>query len=281
MMGKSMHFLPNIKPRPCWWLLTALLFLAATNRVVVGQEPVKNLGLPGESFLVGDRAAFILWPESGKRRDPQPWVMYAPTLPAYPDVHERWMHQKFLDAGVAVAGIDVGEAYGSPSGNLGMTALYEHLVKERAFAAKPVLFGRSRGGLWVSSWAIKNPDKVAGIIAIYPVFDFTTYPGLEKAAPAFGVTPETLTEQLPQWNPISSAGVLPAAKIPVAIIHGDVDTVVPLEQNSQTLAQIYADAGEASLMHLEVVSGQGHNFWQGFFRSQSLVDQAIRWATRN
>ncbi|MBL8890984.1 MAG: prolyl oligopeptidase family serine peptidase [Planctomycetaceae bacterium] len=276
-----MHFLPDTQPRPFWWLLVALWCFATTDREVFGQEPVKELILPGESFLIGDRAAFILWPEPAKRRDPQPWVMYAPTLPAYPDTHERWMHQKFLDAGVAVAGIDVGEAYGSPNGNEGLTALYEHLIQKRGFAAKPVLFGRSRGGLWVSSWAIKNPDKVAGIIAIYPVFDLTTYPGVEKAAPAFGLTSETMSDQLQQWNPIAGASVLPTAKIPVAIIHGDVDTVVPLEQNSQTLARIYADAGEASLMSLEVVSGQGHNFWQGFFRSQSLVDQAIRWATRN
>ena len=28
--------------------------------------------------------------------------MYAPTLPAYPDSHEKWMHEQFLAAGVAV-----------------------------------------------------------------------------------------------------------------------------------------------------------------------------------
>jgi alpha-beta hydrolase superfamily lysophospholipase len=246
-----------------------------------GQGPIKNLGLPGETFLIGDRPAFILWPDSAKRRQPQPWVMYAPTLPGYPDVHEKWMHQKFLDAGIAVAGIDMGEAYGSPAGNDGMTSLYDYLVTERQFKARPCLLGRSRGGLWVSSWAIRHPDKVAGIIGIYPVFDLTTYPGLAQAAPAYGLTPTALSDQLAEWNPIARADVLAKAKIPMAIIHGDVDTVVPLEQNSQTMARIYRESGVASEMFLEVVSGQGHNHWQGFFRSQSLVDHAIRWATRN
>lgn len=261
----------------CWMATTA----DSTRAQDVQDQPRKDLVLPGESWQIGEHTAFILWPEPAKRRQPQPWVMYAPTLPGYPDSYEKWMHQKFLDAGIAVAGIDMGEAYGSPAGTDGLTSLYEHLVTDRGFATKPCLFGRSRGGLWVSSWAIRHPDKVAGIIAIYPVFDLTTYPGLERAAPAYGLTAQDLAQELSKWNPIARADVLANAKIPMAIIHGDVDTVVPLEPNSQTMARIYSDAGVASLMHLEIVSGQGHNHWQGFFRSQSLVDHAIRWATCN
>ena len=49
------------------------------------------------------------------------------------------------------------------------------------FAPRPCLLGRSRGGLWVTSWAADNPDKVAGLAGIYPVFDLRTYPGLAKA----------------------------------------------------------------------------------------------------
>ncbi len=110
--------------------------------------------------------------------------MYSPTLPRYPDVHEKWMHQQFLDAGVAVAGIDVGESYGSPEGRKHFSALYKELTTKRNFGAKPCLLGRSRGGLWSSSWAIRNTDKVAAIAGIYPVFDLTTYPGIKRAAPA-------------------------------------------------------------------------------------------------
>jgi len=241
-------------------------------------KPVKELILPGESFLLQDRPAFILWPEPEKRQTPQPWILYAPTLPGYPDSHERWMHQQFLDAGIAVAGIDMGEAYGSPTGTAGQQALYEHLVQQRGFSPKPCLFGRSRGGLWVSSWAIQNPDKVAGIIAIYPVFDLRTYPGLDAAAPAYQATAAELTQRLEQANPIEQAHVLANHKIPFAIIHGDIDTVVPLPENSQRMAEIYRTADAADYMHLEVVPGQGHNYWEGFFRSQPLVDHAIRWA---
>ena len=70
--------------------------------------PIKKLILPGEAFLVEGRPAFVFLPPEKERRQPQPWILYAPTLPPYPDDHEKWMHEQFLAAGVAVAGIDVG-----------------------------------------------------------------------------------------------------------------------------------------------------------------------------
>jgi hypothetical protein len=44
------------------------------------------------------------------------------------------MHERFLEAGVAVAGIDVGEAYGSPKLRGLFTALYKELTGWRGFA---------------------------------------------------------------------------------------------------------------------------------------------------
>jgi alpha-beta hydrolase superfamily lysophospholipase len=156
-----------------------------------------------------------------------------------------------------------------------MSTLYEELTEKRGFAKQPCLLGRSRGGLWVSSWAIANPDKVAGIAGIYPVFDLRTYPGLAKAAPAFEMTPQQLESQLDEFNPIARIDVLAKAKIPVCIIHGDVDKVVPLKENSQTLADRYQQASAKDAVTLIVVAGQGHNFFEGFFHCQELVDFAI------
>ena len=153
--------------------------------------------LAGNLFQVGERKAFMFLPEESKCRSPQPWVMYAPTLlPHYPDEHERWMHERLLDAGIAVAGIDVGEAYGSPQCVAAMNQLYEHLVQHHNFATKPSLLGRSRGGLWVSSWAAENVDRVSGMAGIYPVFDLTTYPGIPTAARAYEMQPDRLNNLL-------------------------------------------------------------------------------------
>ena len=88
------------------------------------------------------------------------------------------------------------------------------LTTNRNFAKRPVLLGRSRGGLWVTSWAARNPGKVAGIAGIYPVFDLKTYPGLDKAAPAYGLSAEELEKKLDELNPISRIEILAKAKIP-------------------------------------------------------------------
>lgn len=248
------------------------------------EEPTKPKPPPGrialnvENFSVADRPAFIYMPAADKRAKPQPWIFYAPTLSAYPDEAERWMHEQFLANGIAVAGVDVGEAYGSPKSHRVFDALYDELTKQRGFATKPCLLGRSRGGLWVSSWAIAHPERIAGIAGIYPVYDFRTYPGLANAAGAYGLTPAELEARAAEFNPIARVSVLAKAKIPVTIIHGDVDTVVPLKQNSAELVRQYKEAGAESLVKLIVAEGQGHNFWPGFFRSQELVDFAIKQA---
>lgn len=239
------------------------------------KKPVKELILPGKSFMVAGRPAFVMQPSGKPKAKPRPWIMYAPTLPAYPDSHEKWMHEQFLAAGIAVAGIDVGEAYGSPKGREYFDALYREMTEKRGYSKKPCLLGRSRGGLWVSSWAIENPDKVAGIAGIYPVFDLRTYPGLEKAAPAYDMSATELEATLVKHNPIQRVATLAAEKIPVFFIHGDIDEVVPLKENSAAFVEQYKTAGLPSLAELIVVEGQGHNFWEGFFHCQELVNFAI------
>jgi 6-phosphogluconolactonase len=251
-----------------WWVL-------AVGLPAVADRPVKELILPGESFLVEGRPAFVLLPPEKKRTKPQPWVLYAPTLPGLPDGHEKWMHERFLEAGVAVAGIDVGESYGSPTGRGLFTALYRELAGRRGFAPRPVLLGRSRGGLWVTAWAADNPDKVAGLAGIYPVFDLRAYPGLARAAPAYGLTAGELEARLGELNPIERVGTLARARVPALLIHGDEDRVVPLGENSAEFAARYRAAGAGGAVRLIVARGQGHNFWEGFFCCQELVDFVI------
>ena len=264
---------------PSGFAIACLVVSLACHTVYAQEKPrikADQLILPGEVFEVGGKQAFVLLPEESKRKSPQPWIMYAPTLlPQYPDTHEKWMHEQFLSAGIAIAGVDIGEAYGSPTKSAAIDALYAELVSKRGFKPKPCLLGRSRGGLWASSWAIRNPDKVAGLAGIYPVYDLTTYPGLEKAAPAYDLPLAEFEKQLDKFNPIRSIRKLAEAEIPVCIIHGSVDKVVPLEPNSGTLQKTYSDAGKASLVQLIVVPDQGHNHWEGFFRCQELVDFAI------
>lgn len=236
-------------------------------------QPTKKLPLPGEVFSVEGHTAFVILPKPEMQAAGRPWVWYAPTLPNLPGPEEAWMFRKFLDAGIAVAGIDVGESFGSPDGRALYQSLYKELVEKRGFSKKPCLLARSRGGLMLDNWAVEHPESVGGIAGIYPVCDLRSYPGIDKAAPAYRMTPEELTAALAQHNPVDRVEPLARAGVPVLHIHGDQDTVVPLEVNSAELARRYRQFGGE--MKVIVIEGGGHDMWPGWFQSQELVDFVI------
>lgn len=241
-------------------------------------SPLKNLILPGETFTVAGKTAFLFTPATADASLPplatKPWILYSPTLPAYPDKAEQWMHEQCTKAGIAVAGIDTGESYGSPEAVKAAEALHAEMVR-RGYAPRPAVLGRSRGGLWASAWAIAHPDLTAGIGGIYPVYDWRTYPGAQRAAGAYGLKPDELTARAADLCPIERIDVAAQAGVPVCIIHGDDDKVVPLEPNSARLKARYDAAGKGDLVNLIVAKGQGHSMWEGFFRCQPLVDFLI------
>jgi pimeloyl-ACP methyl ester carboxylesterase len=240
------------------------------------KAPPKALPLPGEVFLVGGSPAFLIPPQHSTAKGATPWVWYAPTLPGLPARDEKWMFERFTAAGIAIAGIDVGESYGSPHGRSKYTALYRTLVDKRGLSQRPVLLGRSRGGLMLYAWACENPDRVAAVAGIYPVCNIASYPGLERAAGAYHLTAGELARALRQHDPLDRLARLAKAEVPLFAIHGDADSVVPLEQNSGEMARRYAALG--GKMELIVPKGQGHNMWPGFFKCQELVDFVIKHA---
>ena len=226
---------------------------AETNAPVA---PKKDLPLPGEVFSVAGHTAFLM--PAKAEGAAKPWVWYAPTLPNLPGVSESWMFEKFRDAGIAVAGIDAGESYGSPAGRKLFTALYAELTS-RGYARKPVLLGRSRGGLQLLSWAEENPDKVAGFAGIYPVSNLSSYPGIAKAAPAYALKPDELQARLAEFNPVERLASLAKAGVPLFAIHGDADKLVPLALNSGLLKERFAALGGA--MQLIVPPGRSFIYY--------------------
>ena len=196
------------------------------------EKPKKQLPFPGEVFAIDGHTAFLILPDTKPAKEAMPWVWYAPTLRGLPGGAEKWMFERFLKAGIAIAGVDVGESFGNPKGRATYSALHKHLVKKRGLAKRSCLLARSRGGLMLYSWAAENPDKVQCITGIYPVCNINSYPGLERACGAYGMTAEKLKSSLAKHNPIDCLAPLAKAKVPIFHIHGDMDRVVPLEKNS-------------------------------------------------
>ena len=255
-------------------LLGLLLLLG--GRLDGAQQDAAAAEIRKEPFAVAGHQAFVIRPPE-KKIEPIPWVLYAPTLGTnLPGKSEAWMFERFLSAGIAIAGVNVGESYGSPAGRKPYTALYEKLVKDEGFDTKVSLLARSRGGLMLYCWAAENPEKIRCITGIYPVCNLASYPGLGRACGAYGMTQGQLADALVKHNPGDRLAPLAAAGVPIFHIHGDKDNVVPLPANSGLVAERYKAAG--GLMELEVASGQGHNMWRGFFESQRLVNFLVSYA---
>ena len=250
--------------------------LLITNTQLIAGIDEKN---QWERIKFEGRDAFIVMPKKHAKSN-IPWIMYAPTLKGLPNERdEGWMIDKFLEAGIAISGINVGESYGNPEGRKIYTKFHDFLTKKKNFSKKASLLARSRGGLMLYNWAAENPEKVKCIAGIYPVCNLISYPGLNRAAPAYKMTESELEKNLHLHNPIDKLKPLAEARIPIFHIHGNVDRVVPLKLNSGIISERYKLLG--GKMQLIVPEGQGHNMWEGFFKCKELVDFVINCSKEN
>ena len=233
---------------------------------------VEQFGGRRVNLEVAGRPGFVLTPHDRASDAPASWMWYAPhfdgVMPRDP-LH-KWICTRLLDAGMAIAGVDVGESYGSPEGRRIYTEFHRALVGAYHLAGRARLLAQSRGGLMHYNWAVEHPSCVERIAAIYPVCNLADWPGAEKAAPAYGLTPEQMQAQLPQHNPIERLAPLAAANIPILHLHGDCDSVIPLEKHSGEFARRYQALGGP--IELVVVPGAEHEEIDAFFTSQKLVD---------
>lgn len=255
---------------PRWFILAALagcLCGPAEPSLCADQQ----YGHERTVWKVGERRAFAILP--GEQRYPEgkrPWAWYAPTfMSGHPNRSNEWLFKQLLDAGWTVVGVEVGESYGSEAGRKTFSEFHADAVKRFGLAEKACLVAQSRGGLMHYNWAVENPDKVACIAGIYPVCDLRSYPGLQRAAPAYGLRCAELEARLAEHNPIERLAPLAKAKVPVLHIHGDSDKVVPLDKNSQVLIDRYKALGGPG--ELIVVKGKGHAEIPEFFQAPAVL----------
>ena len=66
--------------------------------------------------------------------------------------------------------------------------------------------------------------------------------------------------------------------MPIFIVHGDSDRVVPLAENSAVVAECYRKLGADA--KVEVVPGKGHQVVDEFFKSAKLIQFMIELSAR-
>ena len=137
---------------------------------------------------------------------------------------------------------------------------YAEMTGTHGLARHPVMEGFSRGGLPAMNWAIGNPGKVAGVYLDAPVLDIHSWPKphspptWEKCMAAYGLTPETADN----WKgPMENLKPLAEAKVPIMVVAGGADEVVPFVENSGILETRYRELGGP--LDIIVKAGEGHH----------------------
>ncbi|HEX4145102.1 MAG TPA: alpha/beta fold hydrolase [Pirellulales bacterium] len=249
-------------------LAMVVVGIVAGSRHAAAEDRVSEWqGFERRDFQVDGRDCLLIVPKTpapGK-----PWIWRTEFFG-----HEPQADLALASKGFHIAYIDVQNMYGAPVALDHMDRFYDHLTRERGLAAKTVLEGFSRGGLFSLNWAARHPDRVACIYNDAPVCDFKSWPagrGRAKASPSdwqrcLAVYHLTEEEALAyRLNPVDN--LAPLAKEKIALLHvcGEADDVVPIEENTRLLERRYRELGGP----ITVIAkpGVGHH-------PHSLVDPA-------
>lgn len=227
-----------------------------------------------EAFEVGGKKALVY--AAPKPAADKPWVWYAPTLGGVSLAGRKLYFESFLHAGISIAGYDLGEVRGSPASTAKFTEFYAAMVK-RGFSPKPILLGQSRGGIMTLAWAFRHPDKVLAWVGIYPVCNLASWPLKNSKAQTLAdfAMPETeLVAKLKEFNPVDNLSGLLANKVPMFVVHGDSDAVVPYADNTKLLKDRYEAAGGP--ITVKLIPGEGHKVGPAFFECRELVDFVLK-----
>lgn len=204
-------------------------------------------GFDRYDFAMGDRSCILVAPK--EEAAGRPWIWRARFFG-----HEPQADVALLEKGYHVAYCEVGGLFGGPEAVAHWDDFYAHVVGKYDLARKVALEGMSRGGLIIYNWAARNPEKVACLYGDAPVCDIRSWPGgkgsgkgspsdWEKAMQAYGLTEDTLAEF--RGNPIDKEQLEPLAKAGVPVLHvvGEADTVVPVAENTNIVANRYRELG--------------------------------------
>lgn len=245
----------------------------AALAVVLSVQMAAAQGVPPktpETFELAGGKGFIhaaAQPAKGK-----PWLWYAPTLKGVSIVGRKMYHENFTKAGISIVGFDIGEVRGAPGSTAKFTLFYEEMLR-RGYSSRPILLGQSRGGMMMLAWGMRHPEKVKVFVGIYPVCNLASWPLKSSKAQTladYGMPEAELVARLAEFNPVDNLKGLLANKVPMFIVHGDLDAVVPLEDNSALLKRRY-EAGGGSIT-VKVIPSEGHKVGPSFFECQELVD---------
>ena len=212
------------------------------NRKERGAMTWEGYELETGSFL--DYEYGIVLPE--KAAPGKPYVWRTEFFGAFPSVDLAMLRN-----GYAVIYYRISDKYGSPEAVKLMAAFQPFIQGKYGLASRAVLFGFSRGGLYALHYGAAYPERIGALYLDAPVVDIYSWPGgafsgegspkeWEDCRKLWDMTHEAYMDRV-------AAGIhtLLAWKIPLIIVAGGKDEVVPWQENGILLQKAYEKSGAA------------------------------------
>ena len=198
------------------------------------------------NFTVEGRESFLVCPKEAAPG--RPWIWRTEFPGAFDNAD-----MALLTAGWHLAYHRVSNRYGCPSSIRDMKAFYDVLVPAFSLQPKMVPFGFSRGGLYAVNYALAYPETVAALYLDAPVLDIRSWPGgkgcgvgaayeWEQCKACYQLQSEEEAEAF-AGNPLDNAEKLAFSGIPVMLVAGDADEVVPYTENGEPFSDRMEEAG--------------------------------------
>ncbi len=206
-------------------------------------------------FYVHGREGLLIEPKA--RRKDSPWTWRAEFFGAF-DQADRTL----LNDGCCLAYCRLSDLYGNDEAVVLMEQFRQFVTVEFGLRGQAVLFGFSRGGLYSVNYTARYPQNVSALYLDAPVLDIRSWP---KGAGASREWQECLAayhigeEELKNFheNPLDHIPVLLENEIPVLLVAGGADIVVPYAENGALLADKY-QTGDGTIRAI-VKSDCGHH----------------------
>lgn len=236
---------------------TTAIFAAPAPAPAAQEQPARRSvwnGYERIDFTLAGRACVLVLPKTAAER--KPWIWRTEFFD-----HQPQADLALLARGWHVAYMDVRGLYGARRAMELFGQFYSHLVVHAGLAQRVVLEGFSRGGLSAVNFAASHPNRVAALYLDAPVIDFRSWPGRNSASTewaeclaAYGLTEQTAANS--RANPVNRIPELARGRVPVIVVAGDTDDVVPFAENGAIIEQRLREAGGT----IEVIlkRGVGH-----------------------
>lgn len=152
---------------------------------------------------------------------------------------------------------------------------YKLLTGKYNFPSKVILFGLSRGGMYLYSWAMHNPEKVACIYADNAACDYKSVYYQEHMMDKFkvlvkeyGFSSEEEALADTKFNPIDNLKPLAEARVPIIHAAALEDQIVPFDKNTAKVEKLYKEFGG----HIEVITHPGKHHPHGLKDPRPIIE---------